>query len=156
MSRKLASALICVALIVLVAFAAVTWLGGERRPPWIWFGGGEPHPPWDDQRARSFVGKNVVVGLTYEKPDGSPLRHEQVHGRISVVDRRKGFCVVLEGVRKGQVYWLPPDLRPFQEAAPGDYRLRSTGEVIVDPDLLATWIVNSPKKAPTVSVAREC
>ena len=155
MSRKLAGAVICVAVLVVAAFAMTSWLTGERRPPWIWLGG-ERRPSWDDQRARSFVGKYVVVGLTYEKPDGSAERQEQVHGKISAADAHKGFCVILEGVKKGQVYRLPPDLRPFKDAAPGEYRLRSTGEVVVDPDLLATWIVTDRKKAAVPAAAREC
>jgi hypothetical protein len=41
----------------------------------------------------------------------------------------------------GSFYWLPPDGRAFEEAPPGEYRLRSTGEVVIDPDYLATWTI---------------
>ena len=34
----------------------------------------------------------------------------------------------------GEIEWLPPDLRAFKKARPGEYRLRSTGEVVLDPD----------------------
>jgi hypothetical protein len=44
----------------------------------------------------------------------------------------------------GEVYRLPPDLRPVTDAAPGEYRLRSTGEVIVDPDVTITWTITNP------------
>lgn len=60
---------------------------------------------------------------------------------------RQGFAVELKGKRKGEIFWLPPDVGPFQDAKPGEYKLRSTGEVVVDPDLLATWTVNNPPPA---------
>ena len=44
----------------------------------------------------------------------------------------------------GELLTLPPDLRPFQPAPAGSYRLRSTGEVVLDPDYLATWTIRRP------------
>jgi len=41
-------------------------------------------------------------------------------------------------------FTLPPDLSAFQKAQPGEYRLRRTGEVIVNPDYLCVWIVQAP------------
>jgi hypothetical protein len=34
---------------------------------------------------------------------------------------------------------LPPELRAIKPAEPGEYRLRETGEVIVDPNFVTTW-----------------
>ena len=42
----------------------------------------------------------------------------------------------------GEEEWLPPHLEAYQEAAEGEYRLRSTGEVVVDPDWLCTWTIH--------------
>jgi hypothetical protein len=42
------------------------------------------------------------------------------------------------------VEWLPPDTRAFQKASPGEYRLKSTGEVVADPDYTAMWTLRSP------------
>jgi len=36
---------------------------------------------------------------------------------------------------------LPPDLRSLKPAPAGEYRLRATGEIVRDPDYLATWVV---------------
>jgi hypothetical protein len=44
----------------------------------------------------------------------------------------------------GEIYRLPPDLSSLSEAAPGAYRLRATGETIVDPDFTWTWEIRSP------------
>jgi len=99
-------------------------------------------PEWDDGRARSMVGSLVVIGLTRANPDGDTF--EQMLGTLKSADHDKGFEIELDGSRKGGVYWLPPHLDAFQQAAPGEYRLRSTGEIVVNPDYLATWIVEPP------------
>ena len=76
-------------------------------------------------------------------------------------DRARGLIgkIVLLGLTfataDGEVYILPPDLRPFSEAAPGSYSLRSTGETIVDPDFTSTWEIRSPREEDDTSDRRE-
>lgn len=67
---------------------------------------------------------------------------KQLHGVVRMAHKERGIKVALGGARKGEFFWLPPDLRPFQKAPPGEYRLRSTGEVVVDPDLTCGWTIN--------------
>jgi hypothetical protein len=40
------------------------------------------------------------------------------------------------------MYTLPPDLQSFHEAPPEEYRERSSGEIIVNPDFTTMWEVN--------------
>ena len=82
---------------------------------------------------RRYVGKRLLVGITYETPDGEFIRQEQFHGII--VEAGEGGLVI-ERADNGQRVSLPPQL---QEAEPGEYRLRATGEVVVDPDYFARW-----------------
>ena len=63
------------------------------------------------------------------------------HGRIALVDPDDGIRVVLSD---GEVLTLPPDLDAFRAAAPGIYRLRSTGEEVVDPDFTTVWTIREP------------
>jgi hypothetical protein len=89
----------------------------------------EDLPTWDDDRARGLIGKTVLLGLTFATPDGDVVEQVQRHGVIEHADPEKGIGVRLIGpgqVWDGELYELPPDLRPFSEAAPGSYRLRST------------------------------
>ncbi len=88
---------------------------------------------------RSYIGKRLLVGITYETADGEFLSQDQFHGVI--VEAGEGE-ILLERDDTGERMSLPPML---QEAEPGEYRLRSTGEVVVDPDYFArfTW-----RKAP--------
>ncbi len=90
------------------------------------------------------VGKYILVGLTVQDPRGSDVRLRQLHGRITSADPDHGLMIKLEGANDGETYTLPPDLRSLKPARPGEYRLRTTGEVVHDPDLLATWVVDQP------------
>ena len=99
-------------------------------------------PPWDDEQAAKLVGARVLIGLTRTRADGSDL--EQMFGRVRSVSADDGFEVELEGVRAGETYWLPPHLDAFEPAAPGEYRLRSSGEVVVNPDYITSWVVEAP------------
>ncbi|MGC4064960.1 MAG: hypothetical protein QM784_10020 [Polyangiaceae bacterium] len=91
---------------------------------------------WDD-----LVGKHVLVGITFQDRRGKVFGMEQIHGRIDSFDPEHGVAIELTGANAGEKFMLPPDLGAFQLAEPGEYRLRSTGEVVTDPDLLATWTV---------------
>jgi hypothetical protein len=106
--------------------------------------GRRPPPAWDEDRALELIGLRVLIGITHAGPDGH--RMEQMFGIVRIVDRARGIMIALEGVRAGEDVWLPPHLDAFKPADPGTYRLRSTGEEVVDPDLLSTWTINPPKQ----------
>ena len=89
----------------------------------------------------SIVGKVMLVGYTRCRPDGEGLDRFQRWGRVISADER---CIALQ-TPDGAVFTLPPDLRSVQEAPPGTYRLHSTGEIIENPDLLSTWILEVEK-----------
>lgn len=86
----------------------------------------------------AYVGKRLLVGITYESHDGQFIRQEQFHGTI-VSAHEKG--IVLRRADTAEEVDLPPELK---EAPPGTYRLRSTGEAVIDPDYLAAWAVKAP------------
>ena len=107
---------------------------------------------WDDEHARSLVGKRVLVGLTYRDHDGAVVETVQYHGTIVDVNAQDGVAVSPVGL--DELFWLPPDLRAFEKAPRGAYRLRSTGEVVLHPDLLCSWTVREPTRgAPTLAEA---
>jgi len=43
-----------------------------------------------------------------------------------------------------EAFTLPPDLGAFDRAQPGEYRLGTNGETVVDPDYVSTWTVRAP------------
>lgn len=86
-----------------------------------------------------YLGKRLLVGITYEDHEGELIRQEQFHGLI--VEAGEGG-IEIERADTGERTSLPPELMP---ASPGEYRLRSTGETVVDPDYVAQWVMKAPK-----------
>lgn len=99
----------------------------------------DDRPPYWPAKAESLVGKTVLVGLTYVNARDEAVEQRQYHGVIERADERERFAV--RRADTGELEWLPPDLRAFEAAFRGEYRLRSTGEAVVDPDLLSTWTI---------------
>lgn len=103
--------------------------------------GADGRPELNEDRARAMLGRTVLVGITTEaRSRRTAPEQSQIVGAIETIDET-GICVRL---RDGSIYNLPPDIRPFENALPGEYRLRSTGEVITDPDFICRW-VSTPK-----------
>jgi hypothetical protein len=101
-------------------------------------------PPWDDADAEALVGSHVLIGLTHCSASGEVIDREQLHGLVQKADRREGFLISLQGAHEGESQRFPPHPAAFEVANPGVYRLRTTGEEVVDPDYLATWTVTKP------------
>jgi len=104
----------------------------------------EGRPEWDEVFADSLIGATILVGLTRRLPTGD--EQEQFYGVVLAVTPSDGVMLRLGGERAGQIHNLPPDLEAFEPAQPGEYRLRSTGEVVVDPDYVTSWTVDPPKQ----------
>lgn len=104
---------------------------------WVLFDEGGA-PRLNEERARFAIGKRVLVGLTTLSGAGELVEQRQFAGRVVTGRPRPG-----PGARAGRSEPLlaAPDVRPLEEAPPGEYRLRSTGEVELDPDYLCTWTI---------------
>lgn len=92
----------------------------------------------------SLVGQYVLVGITRIDSDGELIEKVEQHGRITSVDGDAGIKVALSD---GDELTLPPNPDAFRDAKPGIYRLRSTGEEVVDPDLTTVWTIREPPEA---------
>lgn len=90
----------------------------------------------DEARIVQVLGKRLLVGITRLRPDGEVESLEQFHGIIDRVNVDEGLVLQLPS---GEERSLPPDLAALEIAEPGEYRLRCTGELIVDPDFTAMW-----------------
>ena len=96
-------------------------------------------PAWNEARARAMIGATVLIEITHRGTRSET--HEEVFGIVRSVDARHGFEIELDGSRCGDTYWLPPDIDSFTPAEPGEHRLRSTGETVVNPAFLVTWTI---------------
>ena len=120
------------------------------RPPWMppIDGPSDGPPEWDQDEADWLVGKYTLVGITRVRADGSTLVSQaQYHGNIISADEKKGIEIECQGKWAGERMGLAPDLSAFRPANRGEYRLRSTGEVVTDPDVIASWTITEPPKA---------
>lgn len=97
-------------------------------------------------RADEILGKTVLVGLTYVTADGRVREQQQLHGVVVSADEEQGVEIRQSS---GEIFTLPPALDSFEPADPGEYTLRSTGEVVTDPDLLCSWTITEPPETPS-------
>jgi hypothetical protein len=95
------------------------------------------------EKAKAIINKHVVIGLTYYDHEGTFLEQKQMHGKVISVDKNC-IMVELDGLRAGETFCLPRDLRAFRKASPGIYRLKSTGEEVVNPDYTTAWNITKP------------
>jgi len=105
-------------------------------------------PAWDQEEADGLVGQLLLAGITYLAADGKTVKSQvQCYGRVTSATP-SGISIVCEGKQwSGQSMTLPLDMRAFQLAKPGQYRLRSTGETIDNPDLTTSWTMTEPSKS---------
>jgi hypothetical protein len=95
--------------------------------------------------AAKYVGKYILVGITREDAFGRETDRFQIHGVIESITPRE-MLVALRGSRSGEKYSLPPAVDWLHPAAPGEYRLKTTGEVVLDPDYTASFRITAPQK----------
>lgn len=101
--------------------------------------GYKPNLEFADDEAAEFIGKHLLVGITHRDLEDSVVSYEQFHGIIDRINRREGIVVKLtnsDDERK-----LPPDLSRLEPASPGQYRLKSTGEIVENPDYTVMWTI---------------
>ena len=85
-------------------------------------------------------GATILVGITRLHADGS-CSQEQFAGRATL-KHRQDFSLVELQCTDGEQRSYPFDALSLQRAPEGEYRLRSTGEMIENPDFLMTWEVS--------------
>ena len=110
-----------------------------ERPPWMPpIQTPDEKPTWNQDNGDLLLGQYVLVGITYVASDGETVTSQvQCHGKITKADEH-GIAIVCEGnTWRGQTATLPPDLRAFRAARPGEYRLRAiTGQLEAMPELV--------------------
>ena len=83
------------------------------------------------------VGGTLLARIRYLNPDDTVASVLEIAGVVTEVDPL--VTIALAG---REPFTLPPDPEAFEAAEPGQYRLRTTGEVVTDPDFLTIWTVH--------------
>jgi hypothetical protein len=98
----------------------------------------------DESVASDFVGKVILLGVTYENSLGEVTGQQQWSGTIKTYSNTLGIQIDLDD--SDEFCAIPPMAEAISKAPEGEYRLRSTGKVIVNPAYLATWICKKPEE----------
>jgi hypothetical protein len=106
----------------------------------------------DRQLAQSYLGKHILIDITYLDLDGSLFSQIQLQGHITDIDD-VAIAVRLYRLNHGlgEEFILPPDLDAICTAPRGEYRILATGEVVINPDLLATWTLTRTSLKPSLT-----
>lgn len=88
------------------------------------------------------IEKTILIGLTYYTADHEFIEQKQYWGTVIESNEDR----ILVKLNDGEIFGLPADLSSTKIAPPGEYRLRSTGEVVTNPDYLTTWSITRPKE----------
>ncbi len=83
-------------------------------------------------------GKSIIVGLTYTYVDGTIRNRVQFSGTLEDLDQR-GIVIIKAD---GSEFTLPPDKDAYQKAPLGEYKMKTTGEIIVNPEFMTTWTID--------------
>lgn len=103
-----------------------------------------PYFVFDQDFALGFIGKYLLVGITRTGNKGKVLSQQQLHGTI-INATAQGIELELGGVHEGKTWRMPPMLDDLSPARRGKYELKTTGEVIEDPDFTFTLTMSTTK-----------
>ena len=89
----------------------------------------------------NLIGKIILVGMTFYDKNDKFVEQKQNWGEIVAVNENTVFIKQ----KDGEEFSIPNDPSAIESANPGEYKLRSTGEVVENPDFLSTWNVTLPE-----------
>lgn len=82
----------------------------------------------DENKAHEYIGKTVLLGVTYLDHNDNLIEQKQWVGIIETFTKIEGIKIKL--MNSSEPCCLPPDPRGIRKAEPGIYKLRATGEEI--------------------------
>lgn len=88
----------------------------------------------------NMIGKTILVGMTFYNKNDEFAGQKQSWGKIVAVTENTIYIKQSDG----ENFEIPNDPSAIEAAKPGEYRLKSTGEVVKKPDFLSTWNVTLP------------
>lgn len=93
-----------------------------------------------------YVGKHLLISLTYLYHTGEVRHQIQMHG---IILRINEAIIAVERQDTGEEFTVPSDVSALEVAAEGEYRLKPSGAIVVNPDYLAVWTIteNDPNAA---------
>ena len=81
-------------------------------------------------------GKHLLIGLTFIGENGKVVEQYQTNGTVEALTDDRLFKILRND---GSVFQLPYDRETIRKAEKGEYRERTTGQIVTDPDFIVTW-----------------
>ncbi len=89
-----------------------------------------------------YVGKHLLMSLIYLNATGAVDHKVQLHG---IITRINEAIIAVNLQDTGEEFTLPADLSALTVAAEGEYRLKPSGTVVVNPDYLVVYTIGKPE-----------
>jgi hypothetical protein len=93
-----------------------------------------------EQLQEYLQGKVFLVGLTFIDMKGELIEQYQTHGIVSELTD-DGLIRIKRN--DNSIFQMPYDKDTINRADKGEYKLRATKEVVIDPDFLMTWEIST-------------
>ena len=92
---------------------------------------------------KKFIGKHILVGLTYLNKNKTVKEKLQLHGIIKKVSQN---TIVFKRADNGENFSIPFDEK-IETGQPGAvYKLKSTGEAVENVDFISSWTIHPPEE----------
>jgi len=91
-------------------------------------------------------GKVFVIGLTFVDKNGQLIERYQTHGTVVGLTNNGILKLMRED---NSIFQMPYDKETIEKAKSGDYKAKSTGQIIRNPDYIATWEITIPDHVDT-------
>ena len=88
-----------------------------------------------------YVGKHLLRSLTYLRDTGEVRYKVQLHG---IITRINEAIIAVERQDTGEEFTIPATLEALEIAAAGEYHLKPSGAVVVNPDYLCVYTIGEP------------
>lgn len=83
-----------------------------------------------------FRGKLVLIGINFVEKEGELIESYQTHGRVLELT---GDAIFKINKSNNSLFQMPYDLESIEQAEKGEYREKTTGLIIKDPDFILTF-----------------
>ncbi len=97
-------------------------------------------------------GKVFLIGLTFIDHDEKIIEEYQTSGIVNELTDKGIFKFIRTD---GSIFSLPYEPESIKPAAKGEYREKSTNNIIIDPDFITTWIIKLKSSEETSEIKRE-
>ena len=97
-----------------------------------------------DYLEEKYIGKHLLVGLTYLNKDESIEERIQLHGIINGISAN---TISFERADNGEDCSIPFDEESLEKGQPeAVYVLKSTGEAVENVDFISSWTIHPPQE----------